>query len=290
MKRTSGHNGRISTLVACALSVLLCSGGLSPAQVIVPGFDVYETNPGDSPPNGGPGTWLDLGGAPIPADFFEPASDPFDGQVCLQGVPFDPTFSGPTDTHVARWNPTTFPGGSESGTVETEIISLSLQSVEPITVTFNGGQNPTEWDVRVNLASPGPTAGPSTGQLNLDHSVPGPDGGGTILGDSFFDVHFEVELESRADGTVLLLGTQSDRLVLRDSVPWSHTPPNGTWILPGDMTTNFFPGATPGQPDVPPELMQFDGSELHVNIGITPEPTTLGLLALGGLALLRRKA
>ena len=289
MKKTSGHNGRISALVACALSVVLCSGGVSPAQTIVAGFDVYETNPGNCPPNGGPGTWLNLGDSPVPADFFAPGSDPFDGQVCLQGVPYDPAFSGPTDTHVARWNPTTFPSGSGSGTVETEIISLSLRSVDPITVTFNGGQNPSQWHVQVSLATPGPTAGPSLGQLNLDHGVPGPDGGGTILGDSFFDLYFEVDFESLDDGAVLPLGPQSDRLTLRNSVPWSHMAPDGTWILPAGMTTNFFPGATPGDPGAAPEPLQFDGSELYLNIGITPEPTTLGLLALGGLALLRRR-
>jgi hypothetical protein len=37
--------------------------------------------------------------------------------------------------------------------VQIELVALSLQSVEPITVTFDGGQDPQQWNVRVELSS-----------------------------------------------------------------------------------------------------------------------------------------
>ena len=56
------------------------------------------------------------------------------------------------------------------------------------------------------------------------------------------------------------------------------------------MTSNFFPGGTPGEPDTSPLPLRFDGGQLHMmEISLIPEPTTLGLPALGGLALLRRR-
>lgn len=102
------------------------------------------------------GTRYDLQGAgAIVADFFGPGSDPFDGIIYFVGDPFDP--SGPlgmTDTIVRRIDDAILPN-CESGPVVVipiEIVALSLRSVEPITVTYNGGLNPEAWDVHVCLS------------------------------------------------------------------------------------------------------------------------------------------
>ncbi len=94
---------------------------------------------------------------PIPADFFGSGSDPFVGQLCLRGVPLEIPGAGDTDTQIERvddpFEKCTLPSGT-SVSVDIEIVAMSLESVSPITVTFNGGQDPELWDTTVDL-SPG---------------------------------------------------------------------------------------------------------------------------------------
>ncbi|MCH8251392.1 MAG: thrombospondin type 3 repeat-containing protein [Planctomycetes bacterium] len=66
----------------------------------------------------------------------------------------------------------------DSVTVDVQIIALSLVSVEPITVTFNDGQDPEEWDVSVCLSAFGQPMGSMTITLDeadggtFDSSIP----------------------------------------------------------------------------------------------------------------------
>ncbi len=98
------------------------------------------------------------GSPPIPADFFGPGSDPFDGSVCLQGVPLGPTQWGDfddADTLIERsadpFDRCDLPSGTPV-TVDIEVVALSLVDVAPITVTYNGGQSPEAWNVAVDLS------------------------------------------------------------------------------------------------------------------------------------------
>ncbi len=98
---------------------------------------------------------------PIPADFFGPGSDPFEGTITLVGVPVCSEPAGAlesTDTIVRR---TTDSGDLDVGPqfVEIQVVALSLVSTGPITVTYNGGQDPELWDVEVRLSDtvPQPT-------------------------------------------------------------------------------------------------------------------------------------
>ena len=121
------------------------------AQNVLAGVDLWETRPGD--------TTFVFGGSvecpPIPADFFEPGSEPFEGQVAFQGQPLQTIPSGilgSADTIVKRLtdavlSPT---GCPSSDTVDIEIVALSLVSVQPITV---GGFPPALWDVEMCLSS-----------------------------------------------------------------------------------------------------------------------------------------
>ncbi|MHC4697426.1 MAG: hypothetical protein ACYTFA_11840, partial [Planctomycetota bacterium] len=103
---------------------------------------------------------------PIPADFFNPGSDPFGDEVCLEGVPLPEVDIpgvglvdfGEADTLVQRFGDPFERCDQPSPTeveVSASIIALSLASIDPITVTFNGGQNPEQWDVAVDLSSSG---------------------------------------------------------------------------------------------------------------------------------------
>ncbi len=73
---------------------------------------------------------------PIPADFFGPGSDPYVGTVLLG--------QGFTDTVMFRFDTMTL---DPCATAEFEMIQLSMEGCAPISVTYNGGQDPEQWDV-----------------------------------------------------------------------------------------------------------------------------------------------
>jgi hypothetical protein len=119
----------------------------------LPGVDLFVT-PADI------GTHVDFsepdGCQPLSADFFGPGSDPFDGVVAMQGNPLEtvpPDVLGNTDTIIKRTQPGFLGACPSSAMVEIAIVALSLVSTEPITVTYNGGQDPELWDVQMCLSS-----------------------------------------------------------------------------------------------------------------------------------------
>ena len=124
------------------------AAGAQTAGDIAPGLDLWST----------PGTGITrvaFSDNPIPAGFFDPGSDPFVGTVVLQGGPLAQS-AGPalsfTDTVVSRLDTAQVPNVGDQDTIPIEIVALSLVSVNPITVTFNGGQNPEAWTVAVCLS------------------------------------------------------------------------------------------------------------------------------------------
>lgn len=129
---------------------------------IIIGMKIHKTGPSPDPHATAAGnrsaSSIDFGvggsNPAIPADFFGPGSDPFVGQVELLGDPIDPPTLGITSTLVQRSGTPVWPDdpvGTE-GTVDLEIVELSLVSSEPITVTYNGGQDPEQWDGAVELS------------------------------------------------------------------------------------------------------------------------------------------
>jgi hypothetical protein len=118
------------------------------ADPISPGFDLFETDPGS--------TYLQFQSpdTAVPPSFFGPGSDPFAGQVHFGGDPlltFQGQSIGDTDTVVQRLNAAD-PASLSGATVPIEMVQLSLQSIEPITVTYNGGQSSELWDVHASLS------------------------------------------------------------------------------------------------------------------------------------------
>ena len=106
------------------------------------------------------------GSPPIPADFFGPGSEPFVGEVCVEGEPLVATPWGDwdvADTVIRRmaepFDRCEVPSDEER-VVEIEIAALNMRSVEPIVVMVDG--IPTHWDVRVDLSDVAP---PMIGQL-----------------------------------------------------------------------------------------------------------------------------
>ena len=113
-----------------ALSIFVLAWMVAPAAAddVLAGSDLFLTPAG---PGGGPGlTYQDLSGDPIPADFFGPGSDPFDGVIYLRGNPFSvpgPMGTEMADTIVERLSDASLPDHTCShDTIDTQIIALEL--------------------------------------------------------------------------------------------------------------------------------------------------------------------
>lgn len=172
------------------------------------GFDLFETSPQQT------AFQFREPDSQIPQDFFGPGSDPFQGTVYFGGVPLE-TFGGhmigDADTVVSRNNE--FDPNNPSP-VPIELVALSLHSVQPIMVTYNGGQNPEHWQVMAGLSSQ-----PSTGLMNINQES---EQGGTF--DSFFDVFPVFTFRRSPDGqTKTLDASNIDPTLVEfqaEDVPW----------------------------------------------------------------------
>jgi len=96
-----------------------------------------------------------MGGTPLPADFFGPGSDPFDGIIALTGSPLTPNPPyefGNADAIIERKESAALPDNESTDMVEIELVALNLLSTIPITVSYDGGAYFEEWDVHVCLS------------------------------------------------------------------------------------------------------------------------------------------
>ncbi|MFH1374613.1 MAG: hypothetical protein ABII79_12535 [bacterium] len=140
-------------LMAAALVVSFSMASTATAQLVIqPGVDLFET------PNDSMTVDSQFTVTPLPAGFFGPGSDPFDGIIALQGSPLatlPPDTLGPTDVIIRRLEPAVLLDDiiGIADTIPIQLIALSLRGTEPITVTYNGGQDPEYWWVEVCLSS-----------------------------------------------------------------------------------------------------------------------------------------
>ncbi len=234
--RTSVHLG---IALVCAEALLVTA---ATAQLPDP-LETWITPPGT-------GTFVQFGPPgslpPIPADFFGPGSDPFVGQVDFIGLEIDPPNLGSTSTLIQRTGDPFLPPDPPGGppvTIPIEIVELSLRSVSPITVTFNGGQNPESWDLEVDLSVVTPPLGTMT--VTKTHA-----NGGT------FDASFRVQprftfTEVGNPGNVRVLDTGLEgippNLLVIAVARWVHkvNPALGVIVQPGAI---FVPGVVEVNP------------------------------------------
>ena len=229
----SARVGALVVIIAAAPAVLA-------NNPVLPGDDLWVTPGGATYDNN-----------PIPADFFNPGSLPFDGGIYFMGLPLTSTDPGlfPVDTIVRRPVAAMVTCGT-SDTIPIEIVALSLVSVNPIIVTSSSGP-PEPWDVRAIL-DPGPQ---TQGSMTVNHEC---DAGGTYQ--ASLPVRAQVTFTRQSD--LLQVSTVRSVTMVSDGY-WSHFDPgfglltatpgtvvdsNGSGIPgdPGDYTmlgtSNFFPG------------------------------------------------
>ena len=275
---------RVQVVIGVLAAVLVfMAGGSDVARAdpdtVTAGHDLLETDSSD--------TYIDFSANPLPADFFGPGSDPFDGTVYLEGDPFD-SFGGynglsPTDAIVERKTD----AGTESfpDTIDIEIVALELKSVAPITVTYDG-QPPEDWDVTVQV--PEGDTEQETGSMTIRHEYAD---GGT------FDI---IELPVRPKLTFTLVGDTEVRGPIYWPDPptssyfvfgvsgedWCHTanplayPPLHVVIEKPGLTSNFFPGIDCGPPRTKGLVVLDDGSSrLSVKAAENAAPGPVGGIA-----------
>ena len=161
---------RLQVAVCCMAACCLLVVSSATAQVTVdPGQDCFTT--GNACDGSSAASFGTPSSPPIPLDFFGPGSDPFEGTVALQGA-----IPGEIDTRVDRLETLELPLSGACVTTATQLVELNLVGCAPITVTYNGGQDPEDWDVAVGLSlSKIPVPNGTLGAC-LDTDLPGTGG------------------------------------------------------------------------------------------------------------------
>jgi hypothetical protein len=171
------------------------------------------------------------GGGPVPAGFFCPDADPtcgsdaLDDVVCLEGAPLGLTAYGEfgdADTLIQRtqdpFDRCALPS-VDPVNVDIEILALSLVSVDPVVVTYNGGQNPEDWEVVVDRSA---TVVPPPGTLAATKTYCN---GGAYT--SSLNVQPRFTFTRRSDGLTRVFDTGGAGLAYislaqSDPAPWVH--------------------------------------------------------------------
>lgn len=275
-------------LMPVIVALALMAGGSDVARAdpgsVTAGHDLLETVSEQ-----GNESYINFACQPLPADFFGPGSDPFDGRVAVQGDPFD-TFGGfgalsPTDT---IWERLADTGETFPAMIPVEVVKMSLVSAEPLLISFDGGMAPPQvWAMRVQVQDGEPDQGPGT--MNVRHE--GIDGG-------TFDMQLNVVVDlifTQLDPPGGMTATYEDYGPLEYQAvgePWCHTAnpldvPSGQVVIqkPG-LTTNFFPGIVCGPPrtktvvELHADLAQCDFAQHNVRAAErAAEPPAVGGIA-----------
>ena len=236
----------VAVVCGCWSILALLGAGTATGAVgdVLAGDDLFRTVPGM-------GSYYDVPFDAIPENYFGPGSEPFEGIIYLMGEPISPTPLGPTDTIVERASDASFSGNPLGATVDVEIVELSLVSIEPITVDFDGGLGTVDYNLSISL-NPNVTfgGGPSTGQMTLYRNTLNDDGGNISSDstDSFFDVYVELFFDKIGTGgygspTAGGLHVRHNRSGRRRALEPYRT----GWRLDNRQHEQLFPGRHTGQ-------------------------------------------
>lgn len=121
----------------------------------------------------------------VPANFFDPGSEPFSGTVALDPVCGFPC--GPCGCDESRIDYST---ETPAGPFDTEMLPITLRSVSPITVTNASGVD-SFFDVWVEVLGSG-GASTISGSLTIQPGALLVPGTSTFVVDSFFDITYRI--------------------------------------------------------------------------------------------------
>ena len=195
-------------------------GQSNPPLTLPPGVDFYTTHEPSQATFGGTSPL-----PPIPADFFYPGSEPFDGWVWPLRCDAPGLGGGNADTIIQRMGAATLPAIGSSADVPIELVQLSLQSVEPIQVP----PSLREWDLRIGIE---PVAA-GTMHLTRDSNE-----GGTFTAELPVRPVFTFEPWEAGDPVLVLPSPTIITLVTAAPCQWSVNPPPGA---PGGSGPGFYP-------------------------------------------------
>jgi hypothetical protein len=257
----------LRTTVAVLFAAVLFSPGATFAMDVQTGSDPVVHVP--------PSFW-DFGPSPLPAEYFGPGSDPFDGGVpadasIIPASPHCPGDLGNTSMLVERKDVAVLPGIASSDTVDIEIIELSLVSASPIIVTYFGGLDPELWDVEITLSPSFPSTGTMT--IRQEHAE-----GGTFDASILLEPYFTFRRVS--DSTVRTLdgaGTYED-LLNTVGVPWVYSDASLNCPV---CVSNFMPGHDGASPVAFP----FSGTSSQHTVRTSCSHTSIPTLSQWGLVV-----
>jgi hypothetical protein len=269
-------------LVGAVLVGLTAGTGIAKADPIGPGFDLFETIPGD--------TSVTLPGI---------------GPVPLTGVPF---FGGTTvDTVVERL--TGLPSGGV-GPIQIRLDELFLRSVAPVNLP---GVGPADLYATRNffgipgIPEPIPLGTPPVGTLTVQAHI---DGGPGVGGGTFVTTALPVNVDliftrvggdpnNPADRLLTTTGDFTNPPLTGGLSLWTHTPPpdDPHPFVPSPFSEagEFYAGISPGPPfadgfpNPPPAgtrlpILESRPDDLHGTVaGMIPEPSSLVLFAAAGV-------
>ena len=200
------HRMRNSTRAAAVILSMALGTGIYAATIPV-GPNFFESVPGLTTSS------LDFSRENIARNFFGPGSDPFIGSIRLKGRTIDPTL-GTTNVIMQRREEINLVLGARPVNADLSLITIELQSVTPITITYNSGQNSEQWDVRVSRQE----SAPEEGRIIIEQSTAD---GGTY--EATVQTRIFVKFIRRSDGATrqlpfgLIMGTGPT------NVPWSFS-------------------------------------------------------------------
>jgi hypothetical protein len=178
------------------------------------------------------GTSIDFGRENISRGFFGPGSDAFIGFIRFHGDPVDPRSLGTTDTIMQRLSDINISQNERPQEAPLGLVLVNLVSVNPITVTYNQGQNPELWDVRLSLQ-------PNQDQRGRMTIMQTSAGGGTY--DTLQPARLMITFIRRSDNLTRILPFAI--LMGANDVPWSY---NADRFLITDH--HFCPSCFAGEP------------------------------------------
>ena len=192
-----------------------------------------------------PSTW-DFGwvSPPLPAGIFGSGSDPWSGSISCVGDPLDPKGAAPTADLVVRHEKIRWvrnkesrfgpPEVPESYQLRCQMVQLSELGTEPVTVTYNGGQRPEKWNVRVELAK----RHPGGGMIYITHLHN--DGNGGLVN---VEIAVKVSFVFSRSGEEVVVDSGIEWLseTNLNFVRWAEPQMSERFFIPEESAGNFIP-------------------------------------------------